>query len=828
MLVSLCGTAFAEESRVVHITDSGDLRRLAKDCILDTYSDGLTVSLDADVDLGNVPFTPVPVFNGTFEGNKHTISGFSLGTDGSHQGFFRYVGKDAVITDLTIEGKAEPEGSRSQIGGIAGVNDGQITRCSFKGSVSGLNYVGGIAGVNNGLITACTAEGSIQGKRFTGGISGYNAKDGSIMNCRNRADVNTVISEGGIDIDKLNISNALESLNLVSVQDEDIVSDAGGIAGYSQGEIATSLNYGKIGYPHYGYNIGGIAGRQSGFIHDCNNRGDVYGRNDIGGIAGQMEPYLIIKDKATIGDALSALAGSVYGTLRNLGANSDEVNAAMNDFSTNAKAASDLIVGYVDEDGKWQAGSGLNPLDPDSQELLDAAMNGMNSAMNSISGYMSQTVKGAANDLQGVNANFYSVMSLLSSAISGNLSVEIYDDVSDSVKADETEGKVLSCINDGAVDGDRNVGGITGSMAVELEFDMEGALLETFEETVDGGIEAIKYESKCLNYSNINNGTANAKKDYSGGIAGYQNVGTIVGCENYADISAGEDFAGGIAGRSNAVIRNSYAMCNLSAGEYVGGIAGYGVNIFDCGTLVRMDDATAAYGAIAGYAFDFDEKKICNDIFVSPDLGAIDGISYAGIAEGTDYAEFSSNEAVPERMKDLNITFKADGKTVAKIPFTYGGGISKSAIPEVPVKVGYSGCWPDFNSSEIYFSTVIEAVYEPNLGAVASDAVREENALPIVVLEGDFKAGTEARLEPYDGDNVPAEAIEAWKLSVVGENPGEYSLRFLKSDDVKKVYISVIQDGEWIKQSAEQLGSYLAFDASGSEVIFAVYEKGIT
>ena len=56
--------------------------------------------------------------------------------------------------------------------------------------------------------------------------------------------------------------------------------------------ILTSTNAGTVGYEHLGYNVGGIVGRTDGFVSGCINQGAVYGRKDVGGIAGQAEPYL--------------------------------------------------------------------------------------------------------------------------------------------------------------------------------------------------------------------------------------------------------------------------------------------------------------------------------------------------------------------------------------------------------------------------------------------------------------------------------------------------------------------------------------------------------
>ena len=57
---------------------------------------GITVELTADLDLSGSDFTPVPIFQGTFHGNSHTISGFSFEKKGSKTGLFRTLTASAV------------------------------------------------------------------------------------------------------------------------------------------------------------------------------------------------------------------------------------------------------------------------------------------------------------------------------------------------------------------------------------------------------------------------------------------------------------------------------------------------------------------------------------------------------------------------------------------------------------------------------------------------------------------------------------------------------------------------------------------------------------
>lgn len=99
----------------------------------------------------------------------------------------------------------------------------------------------------------------MDGKRYTGGIAG--SSDGMVSACTNLAEVNTSISEHGLELEKLNLSD-ITNLDLTNADDSDVVSDSGGIVGFSEGTIHNCVNRGIVGYQHYGYNVGGIAGRR--------------------------------------------------------------------------------------------------------------------------------------------------------------------------------------------------------------------------------------------------------------------------------------------------------------------------------------------------------------------------------------------------------------------------------------------------------------------------------------------------------------------------------------------------------------------------------------
>ncbi|MBD8951205.1 MAG: peptidase, partial [Subdoligranulum sp.] len=92
------------EKMPISINSVDDLLQLVKGCRLDSWSEGRTVDLNADLDLTGVDFAGIPSFSGTFDGNHHTVSGLSLVDDGSVTGFFRYIQDDGVVHDLTIRG----------------------------------------------------------------------------------------------------------------------------------------------------------------------------------------------------------------------------------------------------------------------------------------------------------------------------------------------------------------------------------------------------------------------------------------------------------------------------------------------------------------------------------------------------------------------------------------------------------------------------------------------------------------------------------------------------------------------------------------------------
>jgi hypothetical protein len=309
----------ADAEADIVIKTAQELAAFSRSCTNQEYTEGRTVSLQADINLSGSDFEPIPAFFGTFEGNGYTISGLDIRQSGSNMGLFRYVEEGALIQDLNVNGTVEPDGSRSQIGGIAGTNRGTIRNCTFSGNAEALESLGGIAGYNeeNGLIESCTNYAGLTGNRQIGGVTGTN--DGTVRGSINEGEINT--TSDGIEVDTTDTSSISMSMDLDADREElrkqlqtERVNDVGGIAGLSTGTLQRCMNYGDVGYASTGYNVGGVAGRQSGLMVMCENRGEIAGRKDVGGIAGQLEPLLSIEYGDSTLDQMSDIMDSMLDT----------------------------------------------------------------------------------------------------------------------------------------------------------------------------------------------------------------------------------------------------------------------------------------------------------------------------------------------------------------------------------------------------------------------------------------------------------------------------------------------------------------------------------
>lgn len=355
--------ALAVEGDTVYIGSVSDLEYLAEKCVQDVWSQGVTVLLTTDLDLSGSDFTCIPLFSGAFDGQGYTISGLSIAYSGSRQGLFRQLLSGSLVQDLNVSGSVLPDGTRQDVGGIAGINYGTIQRCSFSGTVGGTRAVGGIAGINQttGRIFDCRVDGMIGGEHRTGGIAGENL--GIVSGCENRASINTTYQSS---IETQEIDASLEADELLSL------TDAGGIVGYSSGSIENCTNNGAVGYNHVGYNIGGIAGRQSGRVENCTNNGTVLGRKDVGGILGQMDPD-------TGWNFTTASLGGLQGSLDEL---QEALNEMFGDLNSTVNVAGGTITSALNSIKR--AGNAAQAVLKDTEDWANANLSTLNDLSNRV------------------------------------------------------------------------------------------------------------------------------------------------------------------------------------------------------------------------------------------------------------------------------------------------------------------------------------------------------------------------------------------------------------------------------------------------------------
>lgn len=237
-----------KEFRLIRTAE--DLARFADD--VNNGQQNLNALQTADIDLGGIDnWKPIGMqysyderpFTGIYNGNGYTISHLKISNTQKELavGLFGLTGSDALLTGIHLrdveiisawainvgtlvgwngsgstvslcsaQGIINTSEFRLNAGGLAGVNDGTITRCrtDVKITVDRIKLVGqrsanagGITGVNDGLLFACHAIGSVTvegyasdgNSIYAGGIAGENSNNSS-------STIYCCIAEGNVSV----------------------------------------------------------------------------------------------------------------------------------------------------------------------------------------------------------------------------------------------------------------------------------------------------------------------------------------------------------------------------------------------------------------------------------------------------------------------------------------------------------------------------------------------------------------------------------------------------------------------------------------------------
>jgi hypothetical protein len=291
------------------------------------------------------------------------------------------IGNNILLSSYgTIISESSISGS-SMVGGVVGYADDTVTitnlNNNFKVSGTG-DYTGGFVGYASSTIDLNNLNNyaDVSGVDYVGGIVGY-ATDGAITTVENDAAVLTKTITGRSSVggivgygNEVVITSATNEYFVVSTIDNAdscwgdfpitcATSNVGGIAGYlSESTLTLSLNdediFGgsvNIG-PFIDTEIADYVGGLVGYaitdvvISSSNSTGDIFGVNNVGGVAGYVESNFDLDTLASSGRVLATgnyIGGSIGQLVNSGSADSLDVNIILNPSITGSSNVGGVI-----------------------------------------------------------------------------------------------------------------------------------------------------------------------------------------------------------------------------------------------------------------------------------------------------------------------------------------------------------------------------------------------------------------------------------------------------------------------------------------------------
>ena len=181
-------------------------------------------------------------FNRIFEGNGYTLSGLYIDREQSHQGLFTALGADGEIKNVgLLDVAVETRGT--WVGGLVGLNYGDIINSYVTGVVTGHNNIGGLVGSNFKDITNSNAVVTVSGNNGVGGLVGENDDASNIINSYASGAVSGNWYVGGLVGSNNDDSNIINSYASGAVSG---VHRVGGLVGWHQGRLRNAYATGDV------------------------------------------------------------------------------------------------------------------------------------------------------------------------------------------------------------------------------------------------------------------------------------------------------------------------------------------------------------------------------------------------------------------------------------------------------------------------------------------------------------------------------------------------------------------------------------------------------
>ena len=341
---SVCGFAAGEGDLL--ISDADGLWAFAKEVNENQNSyEGKVVKLTADIDLANVPWTPVgsnsASFKGTFDGQGYAITGMYVDAPFNNRaGFFGLIEK-AVIKNIIVSGdiKASANNTGMIVGNVSWNSGSKIENCKAIGSI--LNVTEG----NEDNVGICI--GGIIGNSQTGKTKIY------IVNCISEVNItaNNLICGGVVGISSnTQISNSYSTGQIkIKTPAGAWFAGYGGIIGYADDGVDVKNCVSSVNLDTLTEYVGGIVGNGNikVSIFNCVSFSDVRGKNNLGGILGYQAKAdnCVIKNCINMGKVASvttggysdvgAISGNNSGTITNCGWLNGVVAKAVGGYNSN-------------------------------------------------------------------------------------------------------------------------------------------------------------------------------------------------------------------------------------------------------------------------------------------------------------------------------------------------------------------------------------------------------------------------------------------------------------------------------------------------------------
>jgi len=252
--------------------------------------------LATSLDLSEISWStaPIPWFWGTFDGNGQVIRNLHV-RGGGRLGLIAELRPGAAISDLVMEA-VDVKGTGDCVGGLVGQNRGSITSSYSTGAVSGYRNVGGLVGENgenwslDALLAHCDSNAFVTGQWYVGGLAGRN--NGTVTRCQSSSTVFGDYSIGGL-IGRNGVGPVTECYSIGAVHGGNTCGGLVGENGY--GTIAYSYSLAAVTGD---YTIGGLVGYM-GFWDmwpDSSERSVLFGCYSAGAVAGECGGLVAASD----------------------------------------------------------------------------------------------------------------------------------------------------------------------------------------------------------------------------------------------------------------------------------------------------------------------------------------------------------------------------------------------------------------------------------------------------------------------------------------------------------------------------------------------------